>query len=110
MKRTRKNETTLWKHIRPNLLGRRWTRLESRGTTSGPGDAFGFYGGQTQWVELKCGLPKIESLRPSQYEFILECLKSKVPVWCCFSHLGRVVWFSGLPTGEPQTPPFFRVA
>ena len=101
-------EQRLWDRISPSLIGRRWTRLESRGTTSGVGDAFGFFRKETHWIELKVGRPSMTALRSSQHDFIIDCVASNIPVWCCFEHNGRLFWYQGLPVGDPITPPFYR--
>ena len=104
-----RTEAALWKHIAPHLLGRRKTRLESRSKTSGPGDAFIFFNGETVWIELKIGKPSARRLRPSQSDFIDDAEKSGVPVWCCFAHSGGVKWFFYKnDSAITMTPPFYR--
>jgi hypothetical protein len=102
-----RTETALWDYLSDRLLGRRWTRLESRGTTRGPGDAFGFFRGETVWLELKVGSPRYKALRPSQQDFANDCLKSGIPIWCCFAHRGRLVWISNLNFDAPERPKFY---
>lgn len=102
-----KTEAHVWQHLRTRLLGVRWYRLETI-TPVGPLDVFGFYKGQTIWIELKVGKPDVKRLEPQQYQFICDCLKAGVPVWVVFAHNGVLKWFSGLPYGNPvSAPPFY---
>ena len=101
-----RTEKHLWKYMRPRLLGRGWRRVESR-TSEGVLDAFGFYKGQTIWIELKVGKPDAKRLEPGQVTFITECLSEGVPVWVVFAHNGVLKWFPGMPYGDPVSPPAF---
>lgn len=103
-----RTEKSLWEHIKPDLAGRRWRRLENA-AGSGAGDAFGFFRGQTQWIELKVGLPALNKLRPTQHDFALDCVASGIPVWLCFAHRGKVLWFEGVDFTQPTIPPFYHV-
>lgn len=101
-----KTEKDVWNHLKPRLRGIRWFRLEAI-TPVGPLDVFGFYKGQTIWVELKVGKPDVKRLEPKQHEFIVSCLQAGVPVWVVFAHNGILKWFNGLPFGDPVSAPDF---
>lgn len=101
-----KTEAHLWLHLRKRLKGVRWFRLEAV-TPPGVLDVFGFYKGQTIWIELKVGKPDAKALEPKQHDFIVDCLQAGVPVWVVFAHNGVLKWFNGLPYGEPVTAPSF---
>ena len=106
---TLRTETHLWNYIHPRLVrGRRWQRVEPKGMNPGFADAFGFYGCQTQWIELKVGKPGIRHLRPSQIDFCRDADMMGIPVWCCFAHLGAVKWFRGLDLEMAVVPEFYQ--
>jgi hypothetical protein len=100
-----KTEAHVWLHLRTRLRGK-WWRLEAI-TPPGVPDVFGFYKGQTIWIELKVGKPDAKRLEPGQYAFICDCLKDGVPVWVVFAHNGVLKWFNGLPYGDPVSAPSF---
>src|SRR5262245_47034499 len=101
-----RTETALWDFIRPKLLGRNWRRLEN---TAGHGeaDAFGFFSGETHWLELKIGKPNLRKLRGNQYNFVIECIRAQIPVWLCFAHRGKPCWYAGLDLDHMVRPPFY---
>ena len=101
-----KTEVHLWLHLRKRLKGVRWFRLEAV-TPPGVLDVFGFYKGQTIWIELKVGKPDVKALEPGQHAFIVDCLTAGVPVWVVFAHNGVLKWFNGLPYGLPVSAPDF---
>jgi len=101
-----KTEKHLWEYLRPRLQGRGWRRVES-GTSPGVPDVFGFYRGQTIWIELKVGKPDAKRLEPGQVAFITECLSEGVPVWVVFAHNGVLKWFNGMPYGDAVSAPSF---
>lgn len=104
-----KTEKDIWKYLSPRLKGRGWRRIEAV-TPPGIPDVLGFYGGQTIWIELKIGKPDMKRLEPGQYQFICDCLAEGVPVWVVFFHNKTLKWYSGIPCGDPTTPPPFYVA
>lgn len=110
-----KDETELWGYLVRRLRGR-WYRLEFS-YPAGLCDSMGLWRGQTIWLEHKVGRPSINAFKPAQIEFAHDCFRHHVPWWCCFGHLDRVMFYSGLdfdfgPSPVPQfwVPPNDHVA
>ena len=99
-------EDELWAYIRPWLVGK-WERVEVVYPVGFP-DAFGFFQGQTHFIELKIGKPSLAKLRPKQHEFAADATARGVPVWLCFGYRGSPHYYDGLQTLRESIPPFVR--
>lgn len=96
----------LWRHLKPRLRGK-WWRMEVI-TPAGIPDLVGLFRGQTYWMEMKIGKPDLKALRAEQRDFGIDCIESGVPFWLCFGHKHSPVFFCGVQTDVPSTPPFWR--
>lgn len=101
-----RTEDQLWNFLKPRLLGW-WTRIEAS-TPAGVLDSFGFYAGETHWLELKVGPPNVLRLEPMQYDFLTEAKKFGVSAWVVFHHADRLHWFKWIPAIETDAPVFYR--
>lgn len=103
-----KTEKKLWDHLATRMRGR-WERLEAI-TPSGMPDCFGFYRGETHWLELKCGQPDFSALRSDQVAFGSACGAAGIPFWVCFGYRGRPIFFQGLNLTLQVQPPWFIIS
>lgn len=102
-----KDETELRDYLFPRLRGW-WRRLEAIYPDGVP-DSFGFYYGETHWLELKVGKPSKDLLRPRQIEFGLECMDRGISYHVCFGYQDEALFFKDFAF-KTRAHPHFWVA
>jgi len=100
------NEAQLWKLIEPRLVGH-WRRIEVVYPVGFP-DVFGFYKGETHYIELKIGRPALKKFRPKQVEFLQNAERRGIPAWSCFGYKGRALFFKSTRVDAEAACPFVR--
>lgn len=100
-------EAEVWAYLKPRLDSSWWwQRMEVRQPDGFP-DVLGLRGIESRFIEMKCGPPRMSSLRKSQKRWLSMAMARNLPVFVVFGTKDGLVWFRTFPLAERCEPPEF---